>query len=104
MTKHEMASLLEKIKSAYGAKFIVDKDVLDVWYETIGDIDYTQASEALRRHMRVIGFAPSIADIFHGVDEIREEEAEIRRSVNQYWDILQIYPDAEKARDVFFGL
>jgi len=67
----ETARTLAVIAAAY-PNFAVSETTLAVWTEMLGDLEYDDVSMAVRRHIAVSRFAPSIA-------EIREQAVAVER-------------------------
>jgi len=67
--RSEVAKLLAVIVAAYPS-FDVDDARDRIWFEMLGDLDYQLACAAVRRHLAISRFAPTIA-------EIREQVAAI---------------------------
>jgi len=62
MTPVEMARLLAVVTAAYPT-FEVDEIRHGVWMETLSDLDYQLASQALKRHVTLSKWPPSVAEI-----------------------------------------
>ena len=62
MNRAECARILAVIAAAYTA-FAVDDLVLGVWHTKFEDLTYQAAETALRRHLALSPFPPTIADI-----------------------------------------
>ena len=71
MQASEVAKLVSVIAAAYPS-FEVDKARVAVWVQMIGDLDYELAETAVRRHIALTKFPPTIA-------EIREQALEAAR-------------------------
>jgi hypothetical protein len=73
MSPSETAKLLAVIAAAYPT-FDVDELKVQVWADMIGDLDYRLANVALRRHIALSRFAPSIAEIREQAAAVAEPE------------------------------
>lgn len=62
MQASEVAQLVAVIAAAYPS-FEVDKARIAVWVQMIGDLDYELAETAVRRHIALSRFPPTIAEI-----------------------------------------
>ncbi len=55
--------IVKAIKSVYGNNRIADQQAFNIWFDLLKDLDYTNASRALQRHMSTSKYPPTIADI-----------------------------------------
>lgn len=62
MLPSEMARILAVVSAAYPT-FEVDEIRHRVWMETLGDLDYQLASMAVKRHITLSKWSPSVAEI-----------------------------------------
>lgn len=64
MTDVEFATIASAIKAAYPSTNIMpDKQSKSVWYTMLSDLDYNICLAALKEHISVCKFAPSIAEL-----------------------------------------
>lgn len=64
MTDVEFATIASAIKAAYpSANIMPDNQSKSVWYTMLSDLDYNVCLAALKEHMSVCKFAPSIAEL-----------------------------------------
>ena len=69
MTKGEMARLLAVLAAAF-PRFEVDDLKMQVWYEMLGDLDYTVANMAIKKLIMQNTFAPAIAEVRKAATEL----------------------------------
>lgn len=74
MTKGEIAKLLAVLAAAY-PKFEVDDVKVQVWYEMLGDLEYSVVNIAIKKIIMLNTFPPAIA-------EVRKTAIEISNSIN----------------------
>lgn len=83
MTREEFKILAKAMKAVYTEpSFMPDQNAFDVWYEMLRDLEYTQASNAIKKHMMNSDRLPKISHIRQeacrfngGVDELNEMAA-----------------------------
>lgn len=64
MTVQEFATISAAIRAAWPqANIMPDDQSKDVWYTMLSDLDYRSCMAALKEHMSVNKFAPTIAEI-----------------------------------------
>lgn len=64
MIDEEFATIASAIKAAYpSANIMPDKQSKSVWYTMLRDLDYSVCLAAVKEHISVCRFAPSIAEI-----------------------------------------
>lgn len=64
MTKAEFGVLAKAMKAVYASQsFLPDMDAVDVWYEMLKDLEYPQCAAAIKKHMAMSKYPPTIADI-----------------------------------------
>ena len=93
MTKGEVAKLLAVLAASY-PKFEVDDLKVQIWYEMLGDLDYSVASLAVKKLIMQNTFPPTIADVRKRAaeimtppeDQINASEAwgEVMRAIRHY--------------------
>jgi len=69
MTKGEVAKLLAVLAAAY-PKFEVDEVKVQVWYEMLGDLEYSVANIAIKKLIMQNTFPPAIAEVRKAAIEI----------------------------------
>lgn len=102
MDKKQLAQMMDSIAKVY-PKFLLTNAVMSAWYDYVGDLDYDQAREAVRRYVRENEFPPTVAGIMHHYREIDRERSELyTRLCEDYNIITGLYPgggSAEAARE-----
>jgi hypothetical protein len=64
VTRDDFKILVKGMKAIYAdPKFIPDKDVFDVWYALMNDLEYEYLNLAIQKHMISSKFPPTPADI-----------------------------------------
>lgn len=64
MSAQEFATIASAIKAAYPAANIMpDKQSKEVWYTMLADLDYHVCLNALKEHISICKFAPSISEL-----------------------------------------
>lgn len=64
MNAQEFATIASAIKAAYpSANIMPDKQSKEVWYTMLVDLDYHVCLNALKEHISVCKFAPSISEL-----------------------------------------
>lgn len=75
MTVKEFGRFCKSLKIAYpDPKFLPDKEATTLWYEMLKDLSYAQADTALRQHICVSPYIPTIADIRKRASECADME------------------------------
>lgn len=81
MTVDEFARLADAIKTYFPRDNMLPTDTaMELWYDTLKDMDYQSAYIGLKKHVATSKFAPTIADIRNGAvisqpQELNEMEA-----------------------------
>lgn len=71
MTEKEVAKLMALIKLAYpNWQCGQESPALKLWAQALADVDASQATEALVRHINTCKFAPTIAEIRAGKGQV----------------------------------
>lgn len=91
MTKGEVAKLLAVLAAAY-PKFEVDDVKVQVWYEMLGDLEYSVANIAIKKLIMQNTFPPAIAEVRKAAIEISsprgltaaEAWGEVIRAIRNY--------------------
>lgn len=64
MTREEFAKLAAAMKTYYPRDNVLPtKESMSLWYDMLQDLGYQEASVALRTHVSLSSFPPSVADI-----------------------------------------
>ena len=69
MEVREWYEIAVYIKSAYGAKFDLDKGGLKVWFDNLSDLPTAEVKQAVKAVIMTSPFPPTIADIRKKVSE-----------------------------------
>jgi len=91
MTKGEIAKLLAVLAAAY-PKFEVDDVKVQVWYEMLGDLEYSVVNIAIKKLIMQNTFPPAIAEVRKAAIEISspmgftaaEAWGEVIRAIRDY--------------------
>jgi len=91
MTKGEIAKILAVLAAAY-PKFEVDDVKVQVWYEMLGDLEYSIVNIAIKKLIMQNTFPPSIAEVRKAVTELMNPEqvtsseawGEVTRAIRNY--------------------
>ena len=71
MNAQEFATIASAVKAAYpNANIMPDKQSKNVWYTMLSDLDYNVCLTAIKEHMSINKFAPSISEIRQKCSEI----------------------------------
>ena len=70
MTRGEFRNIVKGINAAYTNSPIVTQDIFDLWYTMLKDMDYSEVSRNLEKHIKTNKFAPSISEL-RGATEVR---------------------------------
>lgn len=75
MTREEFKILVKAMKAVYTEpSFIPDQDAFDVWYEMLKDLDYTLASNAIKKHMMNSDKVPKVSHIRQEATKFNEKK------------------------------
>lgn len=93
MTKKEFAVFADRVKTAYPKdNLLATKDMLDWWYELLGDMPYEAAICTLKQYALSNRYAPTVADIRETatrllsgrLPEADEAWGELNRAIRRY--------------------
>ena len=68
MTRDEVKGIFKYLIVTY-ENFEISLEKVDIWYELLEDIDYQEALKAVKEHIKVNKFSPTIAEIREAVKE-----------------------------------
>ena len=71
MTDKETAKILQYIVIAYPNFPTLTADTVEIWHEMLSDLDFTAVLRAVKAHVKVSRFIPSIAEIREAVADNR---------------------------------
>lgn len=72
MTKKEFAIIAKAIKTFYPREGLLPTpEAIELWYQELSDLEYQEATAALRKHVETSPFPPTIADIRSKVIDAR---------------------------------
>lgn len=64
ITKDEFKEIMKTIVALFPKEELkLSKDMMDIWYEALSDLDYRRASEGLVLYAQESNWMPTIADI-----------------------------------------
>lgn len=108
MNKIELNNILDGLRSIYGAdKFPkLTEFAMDMWFESMKDLDYKQTKVAIANYIKVGKFPPTIADIREQYRLILNETQDLNNSIEDIFSEMQsYYPGGfndKAARGTFF--
>ena len=86
MTRDIFKDLMHRIYVIYGDKFPMTQEKFDVWYEFFGDDDPDKMRRSIDAHANASQYAPTVADIRRGINEINDAEKKI---IDRCWEIYR---------------
>ena len=71
MTEKETAKILQYIVVVYPNFPTLTAETVGIWHEMLSDLDFTLTMKAIKAHVKVSRFIPTIADIREAVADSR---------------------------------
>ena len=108
MTKKEFASIIKKITLAYGERFQVSDEKLDLWWQYFGTFDKELLDSAAMEYIGDNTYAPTIADLkkIYCI-KLQNKNEHNKRINNNFKLILSLHPDVvndlEPTRDMYYS-
>lgn len=96
MTKDEFRPIIKKLKIAYRREnFFNDEDMIDLWYERLGDLKTAFLAEAVNNYIDANAYQPTIADIRAEYQKIEDHIRIINRELRTIYDrTVGTYPNS----------
>lgn len=88
MDKQQIKQLLGMITDAYPERFALSQSTPDIWHEMLRDLDVQPVLKALKKHIAISVFAPTVADIRRIVTEFEHPEI-VQISADEAWAMIQ---------------
>ena len=93
MNKEETAKLLKYIVVAYPNFPALTVEAVGIWHEMLSDLDFTLTMKAVKAHVKVSRFIPSIAEIREAVNDARPRND--YKNSDTYREFVQMMEDKE---------
>lgn len=102
MNTDEFLGFMNTLKSLYGDKFPrLTKEVLDVWYECLKDLDSGILHTALVDYVKGSEFSPTVAALRREYETVRQENVKSKAELKRlYYMTIAFYPCARDSAEV----